>query len=96
MHEVTPGECTLCDRSCRYFIQNDFFCRLAGPVAPTGKAIVHWIGCINAIKKGIQINGFEYKIVQLADDTTIFVNDLKSLEVSINEFLEFEKMSGLK
>ena len=24
--------------------------------------------------KGIQINGFEYKIVQLADDTTIFVN----------------------
>ena len=46
--------------------------------------------------KGIQINGFEYKIVQLADDTTIFVNDLKSLEVSINEFLEFEKMSGLK
>ena len=26
------------------FIQNDFFCRLAGPVAPTGKAIVHWIG----------------------------------------------------
>ena len=50
MHEATPGECTLCDRSCRYFIQNDFFCRLAGPVAPTGKAIVHWIGCINAIK----------------------------------------------
>ena len=41
--------------------------------------------------KGIQINGFEYKIVQLADDTTIFVNDLKSLEVSITEFLEFEK-----
>ena len=32
------------DWSCRYFIQNDFFCRLAGPVAPTGKAIVHWIG----------------------------------------------------
>ena len=26
------------------------FCRLAGLVAPTGKAIVHWIGCINAIK----------------------------------------------
>ena len=44
MHEATPGECTLCDRSCQYFIQNDFFCRLAGPVAPTGKAIVHWIG----------------------------------------------------
>ena len=31
-------------------IQDVFFWRLAGPVAPTGKAIVHWIGCINAIK----------------------------------------------
>ena len=35
---------------------------MAGPVAPTGKAIVHWIGCINAIKKSdhslIQISFF--------------------------------------
>ena len=23
---------------------------LAGPVAPTGKTIIHWIGCINIIK----------------------------------------------
>ena len=38
------------DRSCRYYIQDVFFWHLAGPVAPTGKAIVHWIGCINAIK----------------------------------------------
>ena len=30
--------------SCRYYIQDVFFWRLAGPVAPTGKAIVHWIG----------------------------------------------------
>ena len=28
-----------------------FFWRLAGWSAPTGLAIVHWIGCINAIKK---------------------------------------------
>ena len=42
------------DRSCRYSIQDIFFWRLAGPVAPTGKAIVHWIGCINAIKTLIQ------------------------------------------
>ena len=46
--------------------------------------------------KGIQINGFEYIIVQLADDITKFVSDLKSLEVFINEFLKFKKMSGLK
>ena len=38
------------DRSCRYDVQDVFFWRLAGPVMPTGKAIVHWIGCINAIK----------------------------------------------
>ena len=46
--------------------------------------------------KGIEINGFGYKIIQLADDTTIFVNDLNALEMSINEFLKFEKLSGLK
>ena len=30
--------------------KDDFFCRLAGRSVPTGLAIVHWIGCINAIK----------------------------------------------
>ena len=62
MHEATPSECTLCDRSCRYYIQDDFFCRLVGPVAPTGKAIVHWIGCINAIKRYLKAiaNNIEY------------------------------------
>ena len=30
--------------------RNVLFWHLAGPVAPTSKAIVHWIGCINAIK----------------------------------------------
>ena len=44
LDEATPSECTLCDRSCWYYIQDDFFCHLAGLVAPTGKAIVHWIG----------------------------------------------------
>ena len=33
-YDAPPGECTLLS----------FFWRLAGPVAPTGKAIVHWIG----------------------------------------------------
>ena len=31
-------------------IYRTLFWRLAGLVALTGKAIVHWIGCINAIK----------------------------------------------
>ena len=35
-------------------------------------------------------------MVQLADDTTIFVKDLKSFELSINAFLKFEKIAGLK
>ena len=38
------------DRSCRYYIQDVFFWCLAGPVAQTGKAVVHWIGCISTIK----------------------------------------------
>ena len=33
--------------------QDVFFWRLAGRSAPTGLAIVHWIGCINAIKSVI-------------------------------------------
>ena len=33
--------------------QDVFFWRLAGRSAPTGLAIVHWIGCINAIKWSI-------------------------------------------
>ena len=49
-YNAPPSECTLCDRSCRYYIQDVFFWRLAGSAALTGKAIVHWIGCINAIK----------------------------------------------
>ena len=47
---ATPGECTPGPAGQYACIPNDFFCRLAGRSAPTGKAIVHWIGCINAIK----------------------------------------------
>ena len=36
--------------------QDDFFCHLAGPVAPTGKAIVQWVRCINAIKRQHHLN----------------------------------------
>ena len=46
MYEATPSKCTLCDS-----IQDDFFCHLAGLVAPTGKAIVHWITYKNLLIK---------------------------------------------
>ena len=35
--------------------QDVFFWRLAGRSAPTGLAIVHWIGCINAIKVVVSV-----------------------------------------
>ena len=47
-YDAPPGECTLLAGPAG--ILYVFFWRLAGSVAPTGKAIVHWIGCINAIK----------------------------------------------
>ena len=43
-YDVPPGECTLLTGPAGYYIQDVFFWRLAGPVAPTGKAVVHWIG----------------------------------------------------
>ena len=45
---------------------------------------------------GIQVNGTEYKICQLADDTTIFVKNLQSLKNAINLFQRFQEYSGLK
>ena len=46
--------------------------------------------------KGIKIAGTEYKICQLADDTTIFLENLSCLEEAINHFNAFQKNSGLK
>ena len=46
--------------------------------------------------KGIKINDTILKIILMADDTTLFTADLKSLETSLKEFIKFEKCSGLK
>ena len=52
--------------------QDVFFWRLAGRSAPTGLAIVHWIGCINAIKMGHGITNIltklTFKIFSLASN----------------------------
>ena len=45
---------------------------------------------------GISVNNIEYKICQLADDTTIFIKNLKSLQSAIDLFQNFQKCSGLK
>ena len=46
--------------------------------------------------QGIKINEEIFKIVQLADDTTLFVKDLKSVANAIEMFNEFGKYSGLR
>ena len=50
----------------------------------------------NKDAKGITIDNWEYKIFQLADDTTILTQNLNSLKLTIAEFLKFKKISGLK
>ena len=42
--------------------QDVFFWRLAGRSAPTGLAIVHWIGCINAIKHEFLNEFYDYQM----------------------------------
>ena len=46
--------------------------------------------------KGIAINNTTYKISQLADDTTLFIEDQISLKYALNEIELFEMCSGLK
>ena len=46
--------------------------------------------------KVIKIAETEYKICQLADDTTIFLENLSGIEEDINHFNAFPKISGLK
>ena len=46
--------------------------------------------------KGITINEEEFKIIQLADDTTLFLKNIKSLVLAIDLFKKFGEFSGLK
>ena len=46
--------------------------------------------------KGIQIDGTEIKISQLADDTTVFLRDTNSIDHLFSLLEKFEKSSGLK
>ena len=46
--------------------------------------------------KGISIDNVEIKISLMADDTTLFVSNITSLERAIEEFQTFNNCSGLK
>ena len=69
--------------------QDVFFWRLAGWSAPTGLAIVHWIGCINAIKMIFgKSRQYTLQILRVKN----FLEIALSLSVSeINAFLHFQR-----
>jgi hypothetical protein len=46
--------------------------------------------------KGIKIGNFEVKIIQMADDTTVFVEDLNSLKIVLEIIERFQFFAGLK
>ena len=45
---------------------------------------------------GVKVDEAEFKINMMADDTTIYLSNLLSLEKVIEDFQKFEKISGLK
>ena len=45
--------------------------------------------------KGVQIGQKMFKITQLADDTTLFLNDINSLKTVLKVLENFRKTSGL-
>ena len=46
--------------------------------------------------KGIMINNTELKLTQLADDTTLFIKDINSLQAAFQVLDKFSEISGLK
>ena len=46
--------------------------------------------------KGIKFQNYEFKIAQLADDTTLFLQDLRSVSESISLFNDFTTISELR
>ena len=52
--------------------------------------------CKDKNVKGIKIGDQEIKVVQMADDTTSFLKDSKSLESLLNILDKFHAYAGLK
>ena len=50
----------------------------------------------NKSVKGIDVNNTTVKVTQLADDMTIIVKDIMSLQLSLNIINMFYQASGLK
>ena len=46
--------------------------------------------------EGISINDTEYKLSMMADNTTLIIKNISSLDKAINIFEQFRKCSGLK
>ena len=63
--------------------QDVFFWRLAGRSAPTGLAIVHWIGCINAIK-------LNYPQRTSCANVNVVLNVIKHIIISVLNIFRIE------
>ena len=50
----------------------------------------------NNLIKGFKLGNKTFKITQLADDTTLFLNDIPSLKEALNLLTKFKNTSGLK
>ena len=46
--------------------------------------------------KGLKFQNYEFKIAQFADDTTLFLQDLRSVLESISLFNDFATISGIR
>ena len=46
--------------------------------------------------RGIKIGSKEFKLCQLADDTSIFLKDVESIRIALSTFEEFYRYAGLK
>ena len=63
--------------------QDVFFWRLAGRSAPTGLAIVHWIGCINAIKLLLRHTHSQLRFRRIAERMSEFTKPLLGCDGAI-------------
>jgi len=75
-------------------------CRQGDPIAPL--LFILAIELLSIVIRsrndiqGVQMRQFEYKLVQYADDTTVIVSDVNSVQILAQILADFGKCSGLK
>jgi exonuclease III len=94
---------TSCVTNCGFSSENFGITRGVRQGCPLSAYLFIVVAEILAIKirnnkgiKGIKIGNSEVKVVQMADDTTSFLQDVKSLEETLATLEQFQKYAGLK